>query len=383
MPRSVANSQSRIFLSPPFLNGHEIGYLEKAIASNYIAPLGPQVDAFENALKDIVGRKYAVAVASGTAAMHLALRGIGVGEGDVVLASSLTFIGGVSPIIFLGAIPIFIDVDHRTWNMDVGLLEEAILDLTRKGRLPAAVIPTDIYGQCADYDAIEAICQQFNIPVVIDAAESVGATYLERKAGNAGLASIVSFNGNKIITTSGGGALLTEDKAMADYVRKISQQAREPLPHYEHLEIGYNYRMSNLLAAVGLGQLKDLSWRIQKKRAIFDTYCQLFGDIPGITFMPEADYGESSRWLSVCLIDPVVFGADREAVRQALESENIESRPVWKPMHLQPVFENEMVYGGKVSQELFANGLCLPSGLNLSVDDQSRIQNIVIKCRHQ
>ena len=243
------------------------------------------------------------------------------------------------------------------------------------------MVPTDLYGQCADYAALEAICDRYDIPLVIDAAESLGATYGSRRAGCAGRAAIYSFNGNKIITTSGGGALLTDDRRIADYARKLSQQAREAAPHYEHTEIGYNYRMSNLLAAVGLGQLKDLTWRVARKREIFNRYLELFQGTPGIAFMPEAEYGKSTRWLSVCIIDKNTFGADAETVRCALENENIESRPVWKPMHLQPVFEAAEMAGGPVSDMLFTEGLCLPSGLNLCVDDQVRVSTIVKNCR--
>ena len=373
-------SDGRIFLSPPFLNGREIECVKEAFASNYIAPLGPQVDAFEKALAEVTGRRFAVAVSSGTAAMHLALQTLGLKKGDLVLASTLTFIGSVTPVAFLGGVPFFIDSDAKTWNMDVDLLEEAIEDLDRKGKRPAAVIPTDLYGQCADYDAIQAVCQRYGIPLIIDAAESMGASYRKRRAGSGGRVAILSFNGNKIVTTSGGGALLTDDRQLAEYARKLSQQAREPVPHYEHVEIGYNYRMSNLLAAVGLGQLEDLEWRVVKKRAVFKTYCELFQDTPGISFMPEVAYGRSSRWLSVCIVDPDLFGTDRESIRLALEAENIESRPVWKPMHLQPVFKDSRVVGGSVAEELFDKGLCLPSGLNLSTKDQERICAIVKKC---
>lgn len=381
MPHQKPDSSTRIFLSPPFLNGHEIERIEEAIASNYIAPLGPQVDAFEKALAETADRRFAVAVSSGTAAMHLALRVLGIGEGDLVVASSLTFIGSVTPIVFLGAVPVFIDADPATWNMDANLLEDAIADLAANEKRPAAVIPTDLYGQCADYAALEGVCARYGIPLIIDAAESLGASCGRRPAGCSGRAAIFSFNGNKIITTSGGGALLTDDRRMADYARKLSQQAREPLPHYEHIEIGYNYRMSNILAAVGLGQLHDLAWRVSRKREIFRTYEALFHDTPGISFMPEAAYGRSSRWLSVCLIDAEAFGADRETIRQTLENENIESRPVWKPMHLQPVFKEARVMGGAVSERLFEHGLCLPSGLNLTFEDQSRITDIVKNCR--
>jgi dTDP-4-amino-4,6-dideoxygalactose transaminase len=375
------NLSKRVFLSPPYLNGHEIHFIQKAIKSNYIAPLGPQVDAFEKALSEYTCRRYAVAVISGTAAIHLALKAAGVCSGNIVLASSLTFIGSVSPICFLDAEPIFIDSDEISWNMDPNILKEAIRDLDKKGRRPSAVLPTDIYGQCADYDAINNICNEFEIPLIIDSAESLGGMYKNKPAGSNGKAAILSFNGNKIITTSGGGALLTDEKPIAEYARKLSQQSREPFPHYEHNEIGYNYRMSNIVAAVGIGQMQDLEWRVDKKREIFNTYRYLLKGTPGIVFMPEAAYGRCSRWLSVCLINPEDFGADREAIRTALEAVNIESRPVWKPMHLQPIFKDVRVFGGSVSEKLFERGLCLPSGLDLSYADQERICDIMKRCR--
>jgi dTDP-4-amino-4,6-dideoxygalactose transaminase len=368
----------RIFLSPPYLNGLELNSIRDAIASRYIAPTGPQVDAFEKNLAELTGRKFVVAVASGTAAMHLALHALGIAPQDLVIASTLTFIGSVAPIRYLNATPVFVDSAPETWNMDPLLLEQAINRLNRR---PTAVIPTDIYGQCADYDAIGAICKKNGIPLIIDAAESLGATYKNDYAGSGGDIAILSFNGNKIVTTSGGGALLTDDEGIARHARKFAQQAREPLPHYEHLDIGYNYRLSNILAAIGTAQLQDLDWRVKKKRDLFNRYGDLLASTPGITFMPEARYGKSNRWLSVCLVDQNVFGANRETIRQKLALENIESRPVWKPMHLQPVFKAARTIGGSVAEMLFQQGLCLPSGLNLSADDQRRIVRIVLQCR--
>ncbi len=299
------------------------------------------MDAFEREFSEYVGIKHCVALSSGTAAMHLALRLLGVGPGDEVIASSMTFIGSVSPVTFLGGVPVFIDSDRISWNMDPDLLANELEACKKREKLPSAVIPTDIYGQCADYDQIQEICDSYNIPIIIDAAESLGAEYKDRSAGSAGRASIFSFNGNKIITTSGGGMLASEDNELIDYARKLSQQAREDFPHYEHTEIGYNYRMSNILAAIGRGQLRVLDERVKRKREIFDYYRNVLGDVAGIEFMPEAPYGKCSRWLTVILITPEEFGADREEVRIALEGENIESRPVWKPMHMQPVFDCE------------------------------------------
>ncbi len=329
----------RIFLSPPHMGGEELRFVQEAFESNYIAPLGPQVDAFEREFAERTGLQHAVAVSSGTAAIHLALRILGVGPGDEVMASTLTFIGSVTPIIFQGAVPVFIDADRASWNMDPDLLAEELEACRKRGRLPKAVIPTDLYGQCADLDRILAACAPYDIPVVSDAAEALGAAYKGRSPGQGARAVIFSFNGNKIITTSGGGMLAADDKELIETARFLSTQARDPAPHYEHSQLGYNYRMSNILAAIGRGQLRALDKRVEAKRRIFDCYRHALGDLPGIEFMPEASYGRCSRWLTVIQITPDEFGADRETVRLALETENIESRPLWKPMHLQPVFE--------------------------------------------
>jgi dTDP-4-amino-4,6-dideoxygalactose transaminase len=313
--------------------------------------------------------------------MHLALREIGVGPGDEVLASTMTFIGSVTPVWFLGASPVFIDCDEPTWNMDPELLAEELGECDRRGRVPKAVIPTDLYGQCADLDRIKEVCAPYNIPVVTDAAEAMGATYKRRHAGCGAKAAVFSFNGNKILTTSGGGMLASEDPALIAHTRKLSQQARDPAPHYEHSEIGYNYRMSNILAAIGRGQLRVLDERVAAKRRIFDHYRELLGDLPGVTFMPEAPTGRCNRWLTVILIDPDQFGVAVETVRLALEAENIESRPVWKPMHLQPVFRGYRVCGGGVSEHLFRCGLCLPSGTAMAPSDIERVASIVRRCQ--
>jgi dTDP-4-amino-4,6-dideoxygalactose transaminase len=289
------------------------------------------------------------------------------------MASTLTFIGSVSPAVFLGAELRFVDGDAATWNMDAMLLKAALEEVRAEGRRVAAVIPTDLYGQCADYDAIKTICDPHGIPVVIDSAEAMGASYKGKHAGWGGAASVFSFNGNKIITTSGGGMLASENRELIDHARKLSTQAREDFPHYEHLEIGYNYRMSNVLAAIGRGQLKVLDERVARRREIFEFYRRELEGLPGISFMPEAEYGRANRWLTVIEIDPEQAGTDRERVRLALETENIESRPIWKPMHLQPVFDGVKIYGGSVSERLFKNGLCLPSGTALSEEDLSRI----------
>ncbi|UCD88550.1 MAG: aminotransferase class V-fold PLP-dependent enzyme [Desulfobacterales bacterium] len=392
-------ANKRIFLSPPHMGGEELRYVKKAFESNYVAPAGPHLESLERAFSETVEIPYAVALSSGTAAMHIALRSLGVGPGDEVIASTMTFIGSVSPVTFFGGVPVFIDSDLTSWNMDPDLLANELEACKKRGKLPRAVIPTDLYGQCCDLDRIIDICEPYNIPVVVDAAEALGATYNDRSAGAGAKAAIFSFNGNKIITTSGGGILASEDKELIEYARKLSQQAREPFPHYEHKEIGYNYRMSNILAAIGLGQLKVLNDRVTKKRKIFDFYYNALKNVPGVEFMPEARYGRSNRWLTVILITPEEFGADRETVRLALESENIESRPVWKPMHMQPVFRAEIqgqkllakngsinpyparVVGGSVAEDLFFRGLCLPSGTAMTKGDLNRIVSVIIKCR--
>lgn len=404
--------RKRLFLSPPHMGGDEQHFVKEAFESNYIAPLGPQVDAFEREFCKKTGIKHAVAVSSGTAAMHLALRVLGVERGDVVIASTLTFIGSVTPILFLGAVPVFVDSDRTTWNMDPELLGQELEACRKRGVLPKAVIPTDLYGQCADLDCILAACAPHEIPVVSDAAESLGATYKGRSPGQGARAVIFSFNGNKIITTSGGGMLAADDEELIATARFLSQQARDPAPHYEHSQLGYNYRMSNILAAIGRGQLRALDDRVRAKRKIFEYYRNALGDIPGIEFMPEASYGQCSRWLTVILVSPERFGVDRETLRLALEEENIESRPVWKPMHLQPVFDvgsfpqasqnrydacimercahsssrlsvryKARVVGGKVSEELFAKGLCLPSGTQMSEEDLERVISVITRIR--
>ena len=357
-----------------------MGYIEQAFASNFIAPVGPQLNQFEERFCELTGFSAAVAVSSGTAAMHLALRELGVGKGDMVLASTLTFIGSVSPVSFLGAETVFIDSDRETWNMDPALLEEEITSMEKEGRLPKAVIPTDLYGQSCDIDSILAVCEPRSVPVVIDSAEALGATYRGRSAGYGSKAAVFSFNGNKIITTSGGGLLASDDADLIARARHLSTQARVPVAHFEHEEIGYNYRMSNILAAIGLGQLDVLAERVKRKREIFQRYSELLSALPGITMMPEADYGEANRWLTVVLIDSGQFGVDREVVRLALEQFNIESRPMWKPMHSQPVYRDCKVVGGGVAEDLFEKGLCLPSGTGLIDSDLERIVEIIKKC---
>jgi dTDP-4-amino-4,6-dideoxygalactose transaminase len=338
------------------------------------------IDAFEEEFAQVVGVPYAAAVVSGTAALHLVLRCLGVGPGDEVWASTLTFIGGVTPIVFLGAQPVFLDVSPKHWTLDTDLLAEEMYRAARRKRLPKVVVPTDLYGQSCDIDRIVEICEPYGVPVVTDSAEAVGAIYKGAPVGSRGRAAIFSFNGNKIITTSGGGIIVSRDISLTDRARFLSQQARDPVPHYEHSTLGYNYRLSNICAAIGRGQLADLPNRVARRRVIFDYYCAGLGDLPGIEFMPEAPYGMCTRWLTVILIEPQLFGTDREAVRLALEAENIEARPAWKPMHLQPVFAGASRVGGRVGEAIFAKGLCLPSGTQLTREQQDRIINVIRGC---
>ena len=336
----------RIYLSPPHLSGQERDLIGAALDSNWIAPLGPMVDAFEEEVGAYVGVKYATALSSGTASLHLAVLISGVQQGDVVVCPTLTFSATANVIAYAGARPVFIDCDRKTWTLDPVLLEEELSSRASSGRIPAAVIAVDLYGQCVDYDKIERICQSYGVPLIEDAAEALGATYRGRRAGSFGKMAVFSFNGNKIITTSGGGMLISREKALVDRARFLSTQARDPAPHYQHSTIGYNYRMSNLLAAVGRGQLKVIDERISARRRVFDNYRAALRECGGITFMPEADYGTGNRWLTCIMIDPKEFGVTREDVRLALEDQNIESRPIWKPMHMQPVFKDCSIRGG-------------------------------------
>ena len=375
----------RLFLSPPHMSGEEQELVQQAFASNYIAPIGPMVDAFEREFSEYTGIPHCVALTSGTAATHLALRealerGGLRSKNPVVIASTLTFIGSVSPATFEGCELRFIDADAQSWNMDPALLEEELDACRQQNRPVAAVIPTDLYGHACDLPRIRAIADSHDVPVICDSAEAMGARLADgHHAGDGAWAAIYSFNGNKIITTSGGGMLASHDRDLIEHARKLSQQARDPAPHYEHTEVGYNYRMSNILAAIGRGQLRALDDRVRRKREIFTAYKQLLANEPGITFMPEAP--GATHWLTVILIDAQTFGATPEIVRLALEAENIESRPVWKPMHRQPVFAALPVRGGGVSERVFRDGLCLPSGTAMTASDQERVASIIRGCR--
>ncbi|MED0654825.1 aminotransferase class I/II-fold pyridoxal phosphate-dependent enzyme [Anoxybacillus geothermalis] len=375
--------QNRIYLSPPHMSGNEQKYIQEAFETNWIAPLGPNVDAFEKELAAYVGAKGAAAVSSGTAAIHLALRLLDVRHGDKVFCSSLTFIASANPILYQGAEPVFIDSEPDTWNMSPLALERAMEEAKKEGKLPKAVIVVNLYGQSAKMDEILAICNHYQVPVVEDAAESLGSTYKGKKSGTFGKFGIYSFNGNKIITTSGGGMLVSDDVEALQKARFLATQARDPAPHYQHSQVGYNYRMSNIVAGIGRAQLEVLDERVKARRAIFDRYVQALGDIEGIHFMPELEGTMSNRWLTTLTIDQQALGVTPMDIINALAEENIEARPVWKPLHLQPVFNGVTYYphqeGWSVSDELFANGICLPSGSSMTIDEQNRVIDVFIK----
>jgi len=370
----------KIYLSPPHLSGNEIHMLTDAVTSNWIAPLGPHVDAFEQELALECAMGSAAVLSSGTAALHLGLILLGVERGDEVYCSSLTFAASANAIVYAGAQPVFIDADAETWNMCPDLLAEALQYAAARGKLPKAVMVVDLYGQCADYDKLQRVCQQYEVPILEDAAESLGGSYRGRPAGSLGDLAAVSFNGNKIITCSGGGGLLCKTEEQASRARFLASQARDPAPHYEHSNLGYNYRLSNLLAAVGRAQLAVLGERVAARRLNREHYTLGLGSAPGIEMAPEADYGHSNAWLSCLLIDEDQFGATPERVRVALEAEAIETRPVWKPMHQQPYYKDCRMIGGSVSDDLFARGLCLPSGSSLSREDRERVIAAFLAC---
>ena len=361
----------------------ELPLVQEAFATNWIAPLGPHVDAFEREFALRVGSDYAVALASGTAGLHLAIRWLDLQPGDEIICSTLTFAASVFPVLYERATPVFVDSEERSWNMDPALLSEAIRVGIKRGKKPKAVILVHLYGQSADIDPIMAICAEHEIPVIEDAAEALGATYKGRAPGSFGVCGVYSFNGNKIITTSGGGMLVTPSKKMAEKVRFWATQAKDPAPHYEHSELGFNYRLSNVLAAIGRGQLRVLEDRVMARRRNQAYYANALRDIPGVAFMPEASYGRSTHWLTCVTIDAAVAGVDREAIRLALGQQNIEARPIWKPMHLQPLFNDCQCFGGEVSERLFDRGLCLPSGSNLALADLDRVIEIFrLTCKY-
>jgi pyridoxal phosphate-dependent aminotransferase EpsN len=393
------------------MGGDELDLVQEAFATNWIAPLGPHVDAFEREFSSLSGSAHAAALCSGTAGLHLAMRWLKLQPGDEVLCSSMTFSATVNPVLYERATPVFVDSDATSWNMDPVLLAEAIADRLKRGRKPKAVILVHLYGQSADLDPIAALCEEHEIPLIEDAAEALGALYWGSEnpivtgsessfssgsrlsalnsqlstgrrfvsPGTVGLCGIFSFNGNKIITTSSGGMLVSNDTALVEKARFWATQARDPAPHYQHSEVGFNYRMSNVLAAIGRGQLRVLTDRVNARRANCAFYEAAFRDLPGVVFMPEAKFGRCTRWLTCLTIDPKVSGLHREKLRLALAEKNIEARPVWKPMHLQPIFKATRCYGGSVSERIFEDGLCLPSGSNLSESDLQRVSEVVLR----
>lgn len=368
----------RIYLSPPHLAGRERELLAEAVASNWIAPLGPQVDAFEKEFAARIGVAAAAATSSGTAALHLALILAGVEAGDEVMVSTLTFAGSVNPICYLGATPVFIDSERASWNLDPAAVAEAIDARVRAGHPPPrALVAVHLYGQSADMDPLLDVCARHGVTVIEDAAEALGAEYRGRSVGTFGSMAIFSFNGNKIITTSGGGMLVSDDPEVAARARALAAQARQPTLHYEHREVGYNYRLSNLLAAVGRGQLETLDAKIAARRRIFDRYREGVGDLAGVAFMPTPEWSSPTRWLTTLTLDPHESGCTPAHLCAALEAHNIEARPLWKPMHRQPVFAHFPAVGGEVADALFAEGVCLPSGSDLAPDQQDRVIAVI------
>jgi len=368
-----AMTDTRIFLSPPDVGDVERKLLLEAFDSNWVAPVGPDLDAFEQQVADLVGVRHAVALASGTAALHLALVAAGVRRGDTVLVPSFTFAATANAVMYLGARPIFLDSTADSWNIDPALVADELRSRAARGQLPRAVIAVDMYGQCADYEPLLAACDRYGVPLIEDAAEALGATYRDRPAGSFGLAGVLSFNGNKIITTGGGGMLLTDDGRVATQTRHLASQAREPVPHYEHRTVGYNYRLSNLLAAVGRGQVQRLDEMIAARRQTAAHYRAALGELPGLEFMPVAAYGMPNWWLTCLLVDAGTFGATRDQMLAHLARHNIEARPAWKPMHLQPVFQDCVMRGGAVCADVFERGVCLPSGSALTDHDRERV----------
>lgn len=368
---------SPILLSVPHLSEYERQYVEEAFSTNWVAPLGPNVEAFERELAAYVSIEHAAALNSGTAALHLALRLLDLKAGDSVFCSTLTFVASANPILYERAIPVFLDSEPSSWGMSPIALKRALADASRDGRLPKAVVVTNLYGQSADLDPILALCDQYNVPVVEDAAESLGATYKGKASGTLGRLGVYSFNGNKIITTSGGGMLVSKNNGMIEKARKLATQARDAAPYYEHSEIGYNYRMSNVLAGIGRGQLRVLEDRINARRSVFDRYQMGLSHLTQLLWMPEPSFGRATHWLSVCTIDSQKTAIGPADIIRKLAVRGIEARHIWKPMHRQPLFAGCKYYSHdptfSVSDELFAAGICLPSGSNLSTDQQNRI----------
>lgn len=363
----------RIWLSKPHMGGGEKKHIEKAFEDNYVAPLGPNVDDFEQDLCNFTAVKYAAALSSGTAALHLALILTGVEKGDEVICQSFTFSASANPIVYQGATPVFVDSESDTWNICPDALEKAIKDRLVKGKKVKAVVPVYLYGMPAKINEIIEICSKYNIPFIEDAAEALGSTYQGKALGTFGKFGVLSFNGNKIITTSGGGALISDNEALIQKARNLATQARDPAPHYQHSQIGYNYRMSNICAGIGRGQMEVLSERIAQRRNVYEYYEKNLGSIAGISFQPQAIENFSNRWLTAIMLDPKEIKPSPEELRIALEKENIETRPLWKPMHLQPIFKEAPFYGSGLSENYFNCGLCLPSSSSLTEPELERV----------
>ncbi|MEY8191254.1 DegT/DnrJ/EryC1/StrS family aminotransferase [Peribacillus simplex] len=374
--------QKRIFLSSPHMSGNEQKYINEAFESNWIAPLGPNVDAFEKELAEYAGTKGAAALSSGTAAIHLALQLLDVKQNDKVFCSSLTFIASANPIVYQKAEPVFIDSEPDTWNMSPKALERALVGAKQQGNLPKAVIVVNLYGQSAKMDEIVSLCNQYRVPIIEDAAESIGSTYKGKKSGTFGKFGVYSFNGNKIITTSGGGMLVSDDEESLRKARFLATQARDSAMHYQHSQIGFNYRMSNILAGIGRAQLEVLEDRINARRLVFQRYEQALEQIEGLQFMPELEDTFSNRWLTTLTVNNEKLGFSSVDIINSLADVNIEARPVWKPLHLQPIFEGCKYFPHdeqlSISDHLFGNGICLPSGSNMTIEEQERVINTIL-----
>jgi dTDP-4-amino-4,6-dideoxygalactose transaminase len=374
------DSNDRIWLSSPHMDGNELKYIKEAFELNWVSPVGPHIDKFEKALTDYTGQSHSVALSSGTAAIHLALIMLGVKQGDNVICQSFTFAGSANPILYQGANPIFIDSEEDTWNMDPNYLEDSIKQIHKSTnpQLPKAIIPVHLYGMPYKVNEINEIAARYEIPVIEDAAEALGSEYGGKKCGSLGDIGILSFNGNKIITTSGGGAILSNKKEWITKAKFLSTQARDPAPHYEHSEVGYNYRLSNISAGIGVGQMETLESKVKRRREVFDFFTSNLQEY-GFNFLKEPPNAYSNRWLTTATVDQDITGISPSGIMKELEKNNIESRPLWKPMHMQPVFNGAQYYGGKVSENLFKNGVCLPSGSNMSDSDVERVVEVVKK----
>ncbi|AXK19615.1 MULTISPECIES: aminotransferase class I/II-fold pyridoxal phosphate-dependent enzyme [Bacillus] len=375
--------KKRIYLSSPHMSGNEQKYIQNAFDTNWVAPLGPNVDGFERELASFVGVRGGTAVSSGTAAIHLALQLLGIQKGDTVFCSSFTFVASANPIVYLGAEPVFIDSEPETWNMSPSALAHALYEANKMGNLPKAIILVHLYGQSAKLDEILSLCHQYNVPIVEDAAESLGSTYKGKASGTFGKFGVYSFNGNKIITTSGGGMLVSNDVEALERARFLATQAKDPAPHYEHSEIGYNYRLSNILAGIGRGQLEVLEDRVRARRFVYKRYYEALSHMPGFYFMPELEHTRPNRWLTTLTIDEKESGISIGKLLRILAEENIEARPMWKPLHMQSLFKEKKYYphskNEDVSQYLFQSGICLPSGSNMLAEDQQRVIQSILK----